>query len=228
LALLKKQMGGGQCCSLAVLSDQQSWINHYIPGLLLDWLLQGHAVLWAHRPEELRSGDFCFMLGCGQIVPQATLDMFRHTLVVHESDLPQGKGWSPLTWQVLEGKDHIPVTLLEAEDKVDSGKIYAQRWIQLQGHELVDALRHKQAEATISLCHKFVARYPDIVAAAREQEGEESFYPRRGPKDSQLDPEKSIKDQFNLLRVVDNERYPAWFELAGQKYTIEIKKNSSP
>jgi methionyl-tRNA formyltransferase len=78
------------------------------------------------------------------------------------------------------------------------------------------------------LCHKFVARYPDIVAAAREQEGEESFYPRRGPKDSQLDPEKSIKDQFNLLRVVDNERYPAWFELAGQKYTIEIKKNSSP
>ena len=28
--------------------------------------------------------------------------------------------------------------------------------------------------------------------------------------------------QFNLLRVVDNERYPAFFELDGRRYTIQI------
>ena len=35
---------------------------------------------------------------------------------------------------------------------------------------------------------------------------------------------KSIKDQFNLLRIVDDERYPAFFEIDGSKYFIKIYK----
>jgi methionyl-tRNA formyltransferase len=31
---------------------------------------------------------------------------------VHESALPQGQGWSPMTWQILEGASPIPVTLI--------------------------------------------------------------------------------------------------------------------
>ncbi len=150
--------------------------------------------------------------------------MFRHNLVVHESDLPQGKGWSPLTWQILEGKNQIPVTMIEAEEKVDSGVIYAQEWIEFQGHELVEELRAAQAKTTIRLCEKFVREYPEIIDTAKEQAGEESFYPRRKPEDSRLDPGKSIKENFNLLRVVDNEKYPAWFELDGWKYLLKIEK----
>ena len=75
---------------------------------------------------------------------------FRHTLVVHESDLPQGKGWSPLTWQILAGQVSIPVTLFEAVKRADSGPIYAQRWLHFEGHELIDELRAAQAGATSS------------------------------------------------------------------------------
>lgn len=32
------------------------------------------------------------------------------------------------------------------------------------------------------------------------------------------------REQFNLLRVKDNERYPAWFELQGQRYVVKIGK----
>lgn len=59
---------------------------------------------------------------------------------------------------------------------------------------------------------------------AIEQQGETSYWPRRTPEDSKLDPEKSLQDQFNLLRIVDNERYPAYFELNGQRYLIKIFK----
>jgi hypothetical protein len=34
----------------------------------------------------------------------------------------------------------------------------------------------------------------------------------------------TLREQFNLLRVVDNERYPAYFELNGIKYVIKINK----
>ena len=39
---------------------------------------------------------------------------------------------------------------------------------------------------------------------------------------SELDINKSIKSQFNMLRVVDNERYPAFFSHKKKKYIIKI------
>ena len=56
------------------------------------------------------------------------------------------------------------------------------------------------------------------------QTGDESFYPRRKPDDSRLDPSRTLADQFHLLRVVDNERYPAFFESCGSLYTLRIRK----
>lgn len=40
-----------------------------------------------------------------------------------------------------------------------------------------------------------------------------SRYPRRHPADSRLDPELSLAEQFNFLRVVDNRLNPASFQL---------------
>ncbi len=149
--------------------------------------------------DALQPADFCFYLGLSKIVPKNTRDMFKNNLVVHESESPQGKGWSPLTWQILEGKNQIQVTLIEVVDKVDSGMICAQDWIDFEGNELIDELRFKQAQATMNLCKKFVDEYPSITTHARQQIGTESFYPRRSPTDSRLDVNSSLADQFNLL-----------------------------
>jgi methionyl-tRNA formyltransferase len=131
-----------------------------------------------------------------------------------------------LTWQILEGKAHIPITLFEAAERVDSGLIYAQRWLEFEGYELVGELRSQQAAATRELCRWFVDHYPLSTAGARQQSGEESFYRRRRPNDSILDTNRTIADQFNLLRVVDNERYPAFFELGGRRYELRITRIS--
>lgn len=210
--------------TIVILSDPMSWINSYVEKLAENWEEMGNGVFWLHDLQELPSADFCFCLSFSQLLPSVILKKFKHTLVVHESDLPSGKGWSPLTWQILEGKNSIPVTLFEALDAVDSGPIYAQRVIDFEGHELVGELRDMQATATIEICQWFVDHYPESLSEAREQKGAEKFYPRRTPKDSELDPNKTIAEQFNLLRVVDNERYPAFFELNKKKFYIKVSK----
>lgn len=210
------------------MSDRNSWLNAYLPELILNWLDEGHRVLWAHEIEDLLHADFCFYLSCGQIMPPSILKQYLHNLVIHKSDLPRGKGWSPLTWQILEDKNRIPVTLLEAAERVDSGRVYAQEWLEFEGHELIDEMRERQAKATIKLCKLFVDGYPKILAEAREQIGEESFYPRRQPADSRLNPTQSIKAQFDLFRVVDNQHYPAFFDLNGQRYFLRIGKAPLP
>ncbi len=210
--------------SITILSDKESWINAYIPNLISEFVLLGHTVVWEHNVSQIKEGDIVFCLGCGQIVPPDILSRNKYNLVVHESALPRGKGWSPLTWQILEGKNEIPITLFEAEKSVDSGKIYIRDTMHFNGTELVEELRQKQAEYTIKMCVSFVEGYPGIISRGTDQSGKSSYYKKRGPDDSRFDPDKTIREQFNLLRVVDNERYPAYFELDGARYLLKVEK----
>lgn len=199
-----------------------SWIVPYIKELKVILDATQHESRIVYKYEDIDKGELAFFLGCERIVPQNILTLHNKNLVVHESRLPKGKGWSPVTWQVLEGENIIPITLFEANSKVDSGEIYLQDEIVLEGHELLSEIKRLQGEYTIKLVMEFVNKYPSIVG--NKQEGTSTYYPKRTPKDSQLDVNKTIKEQFNLLRVVDNERYPAYFLLGGIKYYIKIHK----
>ncbi len=174
-----------------------------------------------HRHSDVVEGDILCLIGCEKIFKN--LDLNKSNIVVHESKLPKGKGWSPLSWQVIEGKSEIPVTLFEADVNIDAGKIYFQETIKLTGDELNNELKHKQGLITNSLIEKYVLSYPNIKG--KEQQGESTFYKRRTPKDSKLNINKSIDEQFNLLRTVDNQNYPAYFIKNNVKYILKIEKS---
>jgi len=208
---------------ITLLSDRSSWLNRYLPELIQQLWQRGHAVRWIHHPARMAAGDVCLLLSCGHLLSAEQLALHRHNLVVHESALPQGQGWSPMTWQILEGAKRIPVTLFEAVAELDAGPIYLHQQIDLQGHELVEEWRALQAQATLELCLVWLDRYREVVAEAQDQLGEPSHYRRRRPADSQLDPERSLAEQFNLLRVVDNQSYPAFFHWSGRRYSVQIR-----
>jgi UDP-2,4-diacetamido-2,4,6-trideoxy-beta-L-altropyranose hydrolase len=211
---------------IGLCSDQGSWINDFIAATALQWQADGHAVAWAHDAALLPGSDVCFYLSYGRIVGPALRARHGNNLVVHESDLPAGRGWSPLTWQVLQGEQNIVVTLFEAVDAVDAGVIYGQTTIHLAGNELVDELREQQAAATFALCTVFVRDYPGVLQQAREQSGTPNYFPRRTPVNSRLDPDLPLREQFDLLRVCDNTRYPAWFDHAGRRYFVGITRST--
>ena len=110
--------------SVAVCSDSKSWINNHIPKLIIQWL-SGRWMCWTHNADILPGGTLCFYLSYGRIVNRELRAKYRYNLVVHASNLPKGRGWSPASWMILEGKKRIPVTLLEASDDVDSAEVYA-------------------------------------------------------------------------------------------------------
>jgi len=207
------------------LSDQGCWMNAHLPAFI-EHLSVCHEVRWIHDVSALASGELLFILSCGQVLTKEHLNFHHHNLVIHASDLPKGRGWSPLTWQILEGNKSIPLCLFEAVTKVDAGKIYLRDEIHLGGHELINELRVLMAHSILRLCEQFINQYPDILTYAQEQRGTPTYYARRSPGDSKLDVNKSLLEQFNLLRIVDNERYPAFFEWRGHKYTLYIQKCS--
>lgn len=209
--------------NISLLMDNPlSWFVPYAEQLETELLERGHSVVRINQAEDLGEGDCAFFLSCEQIIPQRLLNRHSHNIVIHASDLPKGKGWSPLTWQIVEGMNEIPLTLFEAAESVDSGQIYVQSMIHLEGHELIDEIREISGQAIVDLALKFIDSYPNIIG--KPQQGEETFYKRRSLKDSELDPSCSLTELFNQLRVADNERYPAFFRHLGHTYVLRIDK----
>jgi methionyl-tRNA formyltransferase len=203
-----------------LIDNKSSWIVPYAKKMVDDLNNLNHNTSLIHNHDEVSKGDVLFLLSCEKKFQK--LDLNKYNLVIHESDLPHGKGWSPLTWQVIEGKNCIPVTLFEASSDIDSGDIYLQKNIYLEGHELINELREKQADVTKELILEFIQNIKTIKS--KKQVGDESFYPKRSAMDSKINIDESILSQFNILRTVDNERYPAFFELNGIKYKLLISK----
>jgi len=93
----------------------------------------------------------------------------------------------------------------------------------LEGHELSDEINELLFKAEIELIEYAIDNYTDIKKRS-QNDSQATYFKRRTPLDSRIHPEKNIASQFDLLRVVDNERYPAFFDFRGHRYYLKIYK----
>lgn len=200
-----------------------------------DWLrrwIKGRSpqdtVRLVHDKSQIQSGDLLFLISVSELIGPDTRARFWHTAVVHASDLPEGRGWSPHVWTILSGGDTIVVSALEAEDRVDSGAIWAKTCIEIPKTALCDDINERLFDATLEL----MSRVCDMVETGEQPQPQDdrapSYWPRRTPKDSEIDPNESIASQFDAIRVSDPDRYPAFFRLHGEVFEIRLKKRRDP
>jgi len=200
--------------------------NHKIIPFLEKWAKFNssiHNISILNNSSEVEGGDILFLISCLEIIKYDLRNKFKHTLVIHESDLPHGKGWSPIQWQILNGFNSITITLLDAADKVDSGNIWKKEIVEFEGHELANEINEQIFPIKLDLMD-FAIKNIDSVNKTIQKEINEPHFPHRTPKDSEIDISKSISEQFNLLRIADNERYPCFFNYKGHNYKISLTK----
>lgn len=212
--------------NIAVLTSKQSWFIPYNRKLVNVLKERGYKAKQFFNHRDISEDyEIIFILSYFEKIEKDYLKKHSHNLVAHESDLPQGRGWAPLFWQILEGKNKIPIVLIDASEKLDEGKIYVKDYIYLEGYELHDEIRRKQGAKTIELCLNFLKNYESLKSY--EQKGKSTYYRKRVPDDSELDINKNIKEQFNLLRITNNEEFPAFFKYKGKKYILKIFKEDN-
>ena len=182
-----------------------------------------HNISILNNSSEVEGGDILFLISCLEIIKYDLRNKFKHTLVIHESDLPHGKGWSPIQWQILNGFNSVTITLLDAADKVDSGNIWKKEIVEFEGHELANEINEQIFPIKLNLMD-FAIKNIDSVNKTIQKEINEPHFRHRTPKDSEIDISKSISEQFNLLRIADNERYPCFFNYKGHNYKISLTK----
>jgi len=205
--------------------------NHPVNSWLKRWRAQHqehHKITICRDRQELPGGDVLFLISCSQIIDASRRAKYRHTLVLHASDLPKGRGWSPYVWELLKGADRITVSLLEAEDAVDTGKIWAKRSFSVPPHALHDEIHESLFDTELALMDDALQLAQRDFKPTQQDIGiVPTYHARRSPSDSEIDPSQPLSKLFNTIRVMDPKRYPAFFRLHGHTYTIEIKKVDS-
>ena len=204
---------------VAILLDQQNlWIKPHLSGFELS--RQNYEISIHENLEDVFDFDIVFILGYTKKIHLKQLKKNKLNLIIHESALPQDRGFSPIQWQVLQGKNEIVVSLIEAVEALDEGDIFEQTLLKLNGSELFPELRQKQAEATLQLMNKFLFSFPKITRKKQHTGG--TFNRRLQDSDHELDINKSINENFNILRIGDNEKWPTYFWRDGKKFILKI------
>ena len=185
-------------------------------------LSKKYIIKFSKNAKNIKKQNIVFPLGYTKILPLSFLQKNELVLIAHSSRLPNDQGFAPLQYQILKNKKKFYMTLIKAEKKVDTGPIYLQNSFILDGTELSNEIREIQGREILRIIKIFLMKYPKVKF--KKQIGKGNFNKRRYPKNSKLNINKTIQQQFNHLRINDNELYPSFFYYKKKKYIIKIYK----
>jgi methionyl-tRNA formyltransferase len=134
----------------------------------------------------------------------------------HATDLPFGRGGSPIQNMIQAGKERTKITAFRMTDELDAGPIYMQRDLSLEGpaHEIFRRCSLLVAEMISQIVKEWPAPLP--------QRGEPTYFKRRVPSQSIITSASAPRDLYNLIRMLDAPDYPHAFAEIGN-FRIEFK-----
>jgi methionyl-tRNA formyltransferase len=138
------------------------------------------------------------------IIPDEIFE--KHECVVfHMTDLPFGRGGSPLQNLIVLGKEETKISALKVVKELDAGPIYLKSKLSLIGTADEIFIR---ANSIIEL---MIIEIINKELEPNEQKGVVVHFKRRKPKDSNITNLKNIKAIYNHIRMLDAEGYPKAF-----------------
>ena len=136
----------------------------------------------------------------------------------HETDLPYGRGGSPIQNLIIRNYKKTIITALKMTDEIDAGPIYLKKQLKLNGSaQQIYERASKKVYKMIKIIEK-----KNIMPVA--QKGKVVKFKRRKPKESILSKKtKSLMELYNHIRMLDAKTYPKAFIKHGN-LRIEFKK----
>jgi|TARA_B110000914_G_C15447380_1_gene439146 methionyl-tRNA formyltransferase len=206
-----------------ILTDKNSWLfknQNKIPNKYKKYLKNN---LLINHLQIKKNYDITLIISYYKIIPKKFLSYSKHNLVIHESDLPNGRGMSPLYWQILKGKRKITFTLFECSKNMDDGKYYFKKNFYFGPTLVYEEIKERQLKCAFELIDLFLKRYAkNKYIKDYSQKGKVTYFPKIQTSFSELNINKTIKSQIDKLRTRDNKNFPAYFFYKKRKYIIKL------
>lgn len=137
-------------------------------------------------------------------IPSEILQRFE-CVIFHMTDLPFGRGGSPLQNLIARGIYETKISALRCVEVIDAGPIYLKRPLSLLGAAEEIYLRASK------VIEEMIVEIIQSSPIPQAQVGEPTYFGRRKPEDSNLAGADSLQSAFDLIRMLDAEGYPNAF-----------------
>lgn len=135
----------------------------------------------------------------------------------HMTDVPYGRGGSPLQNLILNGHDETVLSALRMVDEMDAGPVYIKKFLSLQGS--AEEIYKRAGTICVDIIKWMVKNNP----IPEPQIGEVTIFKRRKPEQSVLPENGNLRDVYDFIRMLDAEGYPNAFMDYGN-YRMKFKK----
>ncbi len=148
--------------------------------------------------------DFVFFPHWSFKIPPEIFEAFP-CVIFHMTDLPYGRGGSPLQNLIVRGHTETVICALRCAADFDAGPIYMKRPLSLLGAAEEIFLR---ADRVIE---DMIAEMVETHPEPKPQTGEPVIFRRRRPEDGDLSAVTDLDALFDRIRMLDAEGYPPAF-----------------
>lgn len=123
----------------------------------------------------------------------------------HMTDVPFGRGGSPLQNLIVRGIKQTKLTALRMVEEMDAGPVYFKEPLDLTGS--AEEIFQRATKPVYQMVRRLVEQEP----TPQQQEGDPVFFERRKPEQSHLPEGVTLEQLYDHIRMLDAESYPPAF-----------------
>ena len=167
------------------------------------------------RVRELAPAALFFLHWSWKVPPELVRDF--ECICFHMTDVPYGRGGSPLQNLIERGHTETKLTALRMTETFDAGPVYLKAPLSLAG--TADEILMRASALSAVMIEAILRERPE----PRPHVGEPVVFKRRKPEDSQIPSTESVETLHDFIRMLDGEGYPAAF-LVHNGYRYEFTR----
>lgn len=152
------------------------------------------------------------------IIPEEIFNNFE-CVVFHMTDLPFGRGGSPLQNLIVREYQETKISALKVEKGLDTGPIYIKQSLSLLGSAQEIFIR------TSDIIEQMIINIIQNNLSPIPQKGEPTIFKRRKPEDGNIQSLESIEQIYDYVRMLDADGYPSAFLEFGD-FKLEFSRAS--
>ena len=191
-----------------VIAGSRPWNRHSFEA----WARrQDHETWFVSAPAELDAGrigtfapDYVFFIHWSWKIPAELYEPLE-CIGFHMTDLPFGRGGSPLQNLIVRGIRETRLSAFRVSAKMDAGPIYLKRPLSLEGR--AGDIFVRASDLAFRMIDEIVERR--IVPVP--QQGQPVVFQRRTPGESRLPESSTLDGVYDFIRMLDAEGYPQAF-----------------
>jgi methionyl-tRNA formyltransferase len=178
--------------------------------------------MYVSTPNELdgvistANPKYIFFLHWNWLVPE-TIWMQYECVCFHMTDVPYGRGGSPLQNLILAGQKETKLTALQMVREMDGGPVYTKRTLKLDG--AAQEIYVRAGALSADIIQWMIENEPVPI----EQVGEAVLFKRRKPEQSRLPETGSLLSTYDFIRMLDADGYPHAFIEHGE-FMLKLSK----